>query len=75
MIRFLDRFNGKSQTWPCLNITRTKHDDTQEIKVINRVSFNKSGNLLLDIRANSNSTAASRFDYFDALLKLPIVKR
>ena len=75
MIRFLDIFNGKGQTWLCLNITRIKHDNTQEIKVINRVGFNKSEILLLDIRAHSNATAAGRFDCFGALLKLPIVKR
>ena len=52
-----------------LNITRNKHDDTQEIKVINRVGSNKSENLLLDMRAHSKATAAGRFDCFDALLK------
>ena len=57
-----------------LDIIRNKHD-IQEIKVINRVGSNKSENLLLDIRAHSNATVAGRFDCFDALLKLPIVKR
>ena len=63
IIRFLDKLNEKRQTWLRLNITRTKHDDTQEIKVINRVGFNKLENLLLDkhIRANTNATAEGRF--------------
>ena len=39
MIRFLDRFNGKSQTWACLNIT---NDDTQKNQSDKSIYFIKN---------------------------------
>ena len=59
----------------CFNITGTKHDDTQEIEVINRVGFNKSENQLHNIRAHYNATTARKFNCLSELSKLPIVKQ